>query len=370
MEIRVYDNQFNFIGIVEDHSSLLWHRMYNESGDFTLTTPITNLDKLKMGNIVWVRGKAEAGVIESVEININGFDHVATIKGRFLEAYLDRRLVNVDNYTGNVEQAMRSLITSVTPIPMIQLGEEHGFTETTTYQAVYKSLLWTETNLAKSAAFGFRLRPDFIEKTITFEIYKGVDHSINQYDNTKVVFSEEYGNLTRIRKYENDQLFYNVVTVGGKYEYEVEHEVRTEDEETGEITTDTITEKIEEDVYVTVGDTTSTGLLRRETFCDGSDVRSDNLSRSEFESALAAKGNSALGGHSKANSFECTVLPNGNFIYGKDYDLGDIVTVKKPDWGISANFRMAEVTEIYESEIPTVDVVLGTTLPQRIKWEG
>lgn len=358
MEIRIYDNEFNFIGFVENQSSLLWHRTYNDGGDFTLTVPMTreNSDLLTMGRVIWIKGKLEAGVIESREMRQDQMEATMTIKGRFLESYLARRLTYVESYEGKTEEAMLALLENV-DIPMLEPGELKEYDEEVNYQAVYKSLLETEKNLAKSSAFGFRLVPDFTEDTITFDVYKGVNHAADQYENTKVVFSEEYGNLSDVRVYENEQLYYNVVVVGGVYSYETEPESEEEDPVT-----------VEEVVYVTVGDTESTGLERRETFCDGSDLQSKDMTREEFEAALAGKGNSALGGHSKANSFECSILPNSNFIYGKDYDLGDIVTVKKPEWGVAKNLRISEVTEVYESEIPSIEVILGTTLPKKIDW--
>ena len=160
-----------------------------------------------------------------------------------------------------------------------------------------------ESKLAKSANLGFRLRPDFINKKIIFEIYKGIDHSINQYDNTKVIFSDEYDNLASVRQFENDQIYYNVVIVGGK-------------------------DANEQMIYVPVGDIDSIGLDRRETYLDATDVNAKEMTEEQFIETLKSRGNSALGGHGRTNSFECSVLPNGNFIYGKDYDLGDIVTVK------------------------------------------
>lgn len=38
-----------------------------------------------------------------------------------------------------------------------------------------------------------------------------------------------------------------------------------------------------------------------------------------------------------------------NFSYKKDYDLGDIVTVRKKAWGIEMDKRITEIQEIYEN---------------------
>ena len=345
MEIRIYDSSFNFIGIIENQSSLLWNRKYNDVGSFTLIAPLIqdNIRLLQMGRIVWVKGKVEAGVIESIEMTADSLGYSLKVEGRFLECYLSRRLVNVTDYSGRVEAAMYDLIEGVAEIPMLVIGEDKGFTDTIEFQAVYRNLLTCEMNLAKGAALGFRLIPDFVEKQFTFEVYQGVDHSATQYDRTKVTFSDEYENLVSIRSYENEQTYYNVCIVGGQGEDQYK-------------------------TYVTVGDTESTGLDRREMYYEASEVTSNGMTWANYLEALKTKGREVLEEYKSADEFDCTILSNGNFIYGKDYDIGDIVTVKKSDWDLSKDLRLTAINEIYEHEIPSIEIILGDTLPETITW--
>ena len=71
-----------------------------------------------------------------------------------------------------------------------------------------------------------------------------------------------------------------------------------------------------------------------------------------------------------SDSMECNAVPYGNYTYRKDFDLGDIVTVKKPDWGVEATSRITEVEEIYEHGAASIDLTLGDPLPQKIDLEG
>ena len=66
MEIRVYDRLLNFRGVMENQTSLIWTRKYFEPGIFELHAPITedNLKLTQRGNLLWLKGAAEAGVIE------------------------------------------------------------------------------------------------------------------------------------------------------------------------------------------------------------------------------------------------------------------------------------------------------------------
>ena len=345
MEIRVYTGDFDFAGVIENHQSLLWHRVYGSPGDFTLQVPMTaeNSNLLQLGRVVWVKGKVEAGVIESREIVRTGRQNVMNVNGRFLETYFNRRLINLSSFTGRVEAAMRQLVTDYPLSSMIELGEDNGFTETVTFQAIYKNMLTYENNLAASAAFGYRMRPDFTNKKIIFEVFKGVDHTAGQYDNTRVIFSDDYENLNDLRRVENDQIYYNVCVVGGQGE--------------GDYKT-----------YVTVGDTETTGINRREMYYEATEIQSNGLTWADYLEALRTRGREILNDHKIADSVECTVLPLGNFIYKTDYDLGDIVTIKKPEWNIAHDLRITEVTEIYESENPSIEIILGTPLPTKINW--
>ena len=347
MEVRVYDAEFNLRKIIENHVSLLWRRRYNEVGEFTLTCPATteNINSLTMGRIVWVRDKKEAGVIESRAMQQDNTQNTLTVSGRFLESYMDRRLIRPTlNYSGTIELAMRKILTDAVAIPMVQLGELHGYAETVEFQATYKNLLDYEKKLAKSGAYGFRFEPDFVNKTITFEIYKGLDHTIEQHDRARVIFSDDYTNMTSTSYDENDQLYKTVCYVGGEGDWR--------DKE-----------------IVVSGDDTLTGLERREMYHDGSDLTSNGLTMDQYRAALAQRGNDVLEGCVLAKSFTCETNPDGNFKYGVNYDLGDIVTIKKDSWGVSENQRITEITEIYEHGLPTIEPVFGTPLPETISWE-
>lgn len=53
MEVRIYDRDLNFKGVIENHTSLIWTRKYYEPGNFEIHAPITeqNLRLLAKGNI-------------------------------------------------------------------------------------------------------------------------------------------------------------------------------------------------------------------------------------------------------------------------------------------------------------------------------
>ena len=347
MEIRIYNQEMDFLGIIENQSSLIWRRSYNESGDFELHAPVTasTINLLRLGNLVWKRGAVDAGVIESIYIEETTLKNEVTAKGRFLTSYMDRRLIRPTfNFSGKVEIAMRTILTNAAAIPRVQLGELQGFDEEIEFQATYKNLLTYESKLAKSANFGYRFKPDFTNKVIYFEIYKGLDRSIHQSDRNRVIFSEEYNNISEADYEENEQVYSNVCYVGGQGE----GSQRT---------------------YVTVGDDTLIGLARREIYKNGSDISSENLTDAQYLDKLRQRGYETLEENSLYNYFECKTIPKGNFNYGTNYDLGDIITIEKVNWGITQDLRLSSISEIYEYGNEVIEPTFGNPLPETVDWE-
>lgn len=347
MEVRIYDAEMNFKGLIENQTSVLWNRKYYESGDFELHCPITENNRalLQRGNLVWLRGAVEAGIIESLRLEQSNLFNNIIAKGRFLESYMSRRLIrptfNVQN--GNVEQVMQTILNNAVPIPLLQLGTLQGFTETVSFQATYKNLLDYETKLSKYANIGFRFRPDFTNKTITFDTYRGNDRTKSQNERTRVIFSESYNNISQATYEENDQLLKTVCYVGGEGEGSTRK-------------------------YAIAGDDTLSGLERREVFINASDIQSEQLTEAEYMNALLQRGNNELQHDSLAQAFECETDANRNFVYKKDYNLGDIVTVEKINWGIAVDLRLTGITEIYEYGAMKVSPILGNPLPETIDW--
>ena len=341
IEVRIYTATMNFAGIVDNFSSLQWNRKYSEPGSFELHCPITaaNTALLHRGSLVWKKGAKEAGVIEDLKLEETAKKAEITAKGRFLSSYLDRRLIRpfYACYGKKAEIAIREIYSNAEPIPLVELGEVQGYMETVTFQATYQNLLAKVEEICSGMATGFRFRPDFVNKKIYFELYRGLNHSITQSDRERVIFSDGFANLDSATYEENDQVYKTVCYVGGQ----------------GEGSDRTIVE---------VGATDSTGLERRESFLSATDVRNDNISDSQYRDALKQRGNAALANAIMASSFDATVNPNGNFRYLEDYDLGDIVTVQKEAYGVTQNLRITEISEVYENGIYKIEPKFGEGL--------
>lgn len=348
MEIRVYDRDLDLRGIIENQTSLLWTRKFFEPGTFELHAPITkyNMAYLRLGNLVTMYGREDAGIIEDIKYEQSPEKDSITAQGRFLSAYMGYRLITgTVNINDTVENTMRNLLTRCTALPLVELGELHGFKKSVNGQITNVNLLTFIKKLAKFGTIGFRFTPDFTEKKITFDTFQGTDRSIGQSENNRVIFSENYDNLSRVTYEANDQSFANVAYVYGK-------------------------DKDEKVVSLVVGDTASTGLDRREIYVDGSGINASELSDYEFRVKLRQEGQNTVNAKAMSESFECDTNASGNFAYRQNYDLGDIVTVSKADWNLQEDLRITEILETYEYGTMTVTPTFGNPLPISIDWEN
>lgn len=344
MEIRIYRPDLYRAGQIENHTSLIWTRKFYEPGNFELHAPITeeNLELLQAGNIVCKKGSTEAGVIEDIEKEESDVKNEITVKGRFLSSYLDRRLIKTTvNFSGKIEIAMRQLLAGATPIPLVTFGTLNGFEDMVEFQATMKNLQEYLTKLSKAGSIGYRLRPDFTARALIFETYKGKNRAIGQTENSRVIFSESYNNLNNALYKYNEQKKKTCAIVGGEGEGAARK-------------------------YVTVGG--GEGLALREIFVDAKDISSEGLTAAQYQAALIQRGNEALNERIISESLECETEAEINFKYKEDYDLGDIVTVKKKKWGLYMDQRITELQEVYEYGGLYVVPTLGDPLPEKIDW--
>ena len=220
MKLYIFSPQMVLLGVIETSTSIQWIRNFSSCGEFETHFPLTqlNVNLLKLENLLWLKEKEECGVIEYVTIDFEQSKREITVKGRFAESYFSRRLIKgTFNFNGKVEEAMRQLVT-LADIPRVELGTLNGFSEKIQFQATYKNTLTYLSKLSQSSNIGFRLRPDFDRKKWIFETYKGVDRSINQFENRRVVFSQKNGDISKATYTLNSQNYSNVCYVGGQGE--------------------------------------------------------------------------------------------------------------------------------------------------------
>ena len=108
-------------------------------------------------------------------------------------------------------------------------------------------------------------------------------------------------------------------------------------------------EGINRKTYI-VNDTAS-GLNRKEVYIDARDI--------EDETLLPQRGKEKLAEYGDNNSYQITLSRNLSKQYHSAFELGDIGTIQDDLLGIEIDFRLTEITEVYESDDFRLEVVCG-----------
>lgn len=114
--------------------------------------------------------------------------------------------------------------------------------------------------------------------------------------------------------------------------------------------------------------TTPTGFHRRELWVDARDLQSgegeDALTPEEYQAALATRGREKLAEARTAQSFSVTVRTvNPTFELGRDFFLGDTITVTDERLGASASAVVTGAEYFWGREGQGLTLILGFSQP-------
>ena len=349
--LRIVDKDFNLVGDIDEYSSLQWTKRFNKSGEFELHTGLNTgiLKKLSKDNIIFkINEPTQAAMLEHIEVSLNQNGQYEIIaKGRNLQSILDRRITippvgtDYDYINAEAETVLKSFVNNnaVNPVDMnrkmdnldIALDKKRGIK--IPYQTAHKNLLEEIENISNAVDIGFSINLDIKNKKFIFDVVEGRNLSMNQNVNSRVCFSTMFNNIETQEYIASSTDTKNMAYVGGQGEGK--------------------SRKI-----ITVGKDLK-GLKRRELFVDSRDIGES----ADTEANLTARGIQELSQFKEVISLDSKVINIKPFIYKKQWDLGDIVTVRNENLGLSIDVRIVEVREIYENNAVRIEVVFGSNIP-------
>ncbi len=356
MELYIFDRDLNFKGIIDMFISLRYVRRYYKHGEFELHCSLTSeaLILLKRENIIYIKGDVEACYIEYINLKRDSDGkEIIIIKGKFLTGYLNRRIVwGTEIINNTAENAMRQLVdhNCINPadtsrkINNLILGNIKNLTAAVDYQVSYKNLGDEIESLSSISGLGHRVNFDIVSRKLIFDVYQGIDRSIDQSINPRAIFSKEFENVLEQEFTDSLNNYRNIALIGG------------------------IGEGSDRKLTV-VGN--AAGLDRFEIFSDQrnlSNMDKDNnlISDVDYTNLLIEKGNEALAATKEILTFDSTINNNSNLQYKKDFDLGDIVTCTSKKWNLVLNTRITEIEEVYEEKGQSVNITFGNSVPTLI----
>lgn len=343
----VLDSNFKPVTILDSFESIVWADRYRSYGDFELYTSVnSDILSLVQKNYYVINGNSEhVMIIEELLIKTDVEEgNKISITGRSLESILDRRIVwGLKTLNGNLQDAIKTLLDDCIISPsdtnrkienfIFEYSDNPAITSLTiNTQYTGDNLYDVIASICEEKKIGFKITLNQNNQFV-FSLYKGIDRSYNQSENSYVVFAPEFENIINSSYLTSNKDMKNVALIGGEGEGD-------------------------DRKYTSIG--SAKGLDRRELFVDARDISSNiddtELSTDEYNSLLQQRGNERLSEKSDKVAFEGEVETALMFKYGVDYFLGDIVTIRN-EYGIEESPQIIEIIESLDesgySVIPT-----------------
>ncbi len=344
MNLVILNTDLDAVRIMDTYESLIWTDRYYTYGDFEIYTPLMDdiLTYIKQDYYLQSPNSDHVMIIEKLQISsdVEEGNHLK-ITGRSLESILNRRIVwKQKTISGNLQNGIKTLLDEnvISPSESDRKIDNFIFEASTdeaitalTIDAQYTGddLYDVISGICGERGIGFKVTLNS-SKQFVFRLYAGVNRSYDQTVNPYVIFSPNFENIVNSNYIESKSALKNVTLIGGEGEGSARR-------------------------YTTVG--SGSGLNRRELFTDARDISSEidgeTLSDSEYESQLQQRGKEKLAENIEVVSFEGEVEASQMFVYGEDFNIGDIVQVAN-EYGHETKARVLEfVTSEDEDGIAT-----------------
>lgn len=340
MEAVLIDSDLEIVGHLDVFKSFLWIDKYDECGEFELLeSPRANvLSSLSQAQYILFKESEHVMVIESINIHTNPKEgNELMVKGKSLESILKRRIVwdpiSFINY--NLQDGIELLLNDnaidpvntdrqITRLEFLASTDTNITSLTMEEQYLGQSLYDVISNLCKTNGIGFKIILTALGK-FQFQLYAGVNRSYDQSVNPYVVFSPNFDNLINGDYFVSSEFLKNVALVGGEEGIE---NLRT---------------------FTNVENPTGiSDLSRREVFVDASSVgrnlygTEEPLTEEEYLLVLESKGYEELAINSMVETFDGQLEIGGNYVYGEDFFMGDMVQVSN-EFGQGSKSRVNEM---------------------------
>ena len=208
-------------------------------------------------------------------------------------------------------------------------------------QVSYGNLLEYSDAVLQEYELSARVTLDAERKKLQYSVFSGEDRSEeNEIGNEPVIFSEDYDNLKDSAYSLDKTSCKNAALVGGEGEGTARFYALTAGPETG--------------------------LARREVWVDASSISKkykdaggaeQTYSNDVYSGFLIERGRQSLAALKPVESFGGSLdVTSGNFVFNRDFFLGDVVTVEIERIGIYKRVRIISVTEVQDENGYTVSV--------------
>lgn len=364
MVYYLLNSELEILDGIEIFQSMIWTEKYYEVGDFELYLPATPQSLtlyteaaknhyliIRADDAVQTPRNIPAMIVEKVQLDDTyGNGDMLIITGHQVKNILSYRLVlnGRKEIAGDIQDEIFAIVrencilsNNDRILPRLELGKKVDLKTDDTfinYDTQGKLVSTVIETVCKDKKIGWDITVDFYNKKLVFGLYKGTDRSTSQEGpvetkNAMIVFSTDYNNLIRTT-YTMDTYNYRNVAYA-------ESEYNKRNEDTNQMDKKTMT--VEVRPYKL--DTNPVGFFRNELYVDS---KTSNNSDTETDvaalrSLLETAGRTKLEEYKSKIAIDGEVAHDLSHTYGKDYFMGDLVTIQN-EYGHSYDGRVTAVT--------------------------
>lgn len=376
MELRIYSQELDPIGIVDEMVTLIWQTKYWDVGSFSILAPVTdkNLSLLKKGNIIIKHdGKQEVTDEDGdtwrraaqinyrhIAMDTNGEEQLE-IKGSFIGKWLNKRIVasqlvttdtNQNIINEHVEKNCGENASDKRKFPQFQMIEQEdlGGSSIEYSNESYVDLGVEVKTRAQVGKLGYDILVNERSKIYGFYLYKGNDLTSSNTDgNTPCIFSRDFDNISSQEYEESDENYKNYVYIAGEVDEDTSISYTTE-----------------------VDAEDATGYDLEEVYCDASDIArtyededgdEQTIPLATYIELLKTRGSTELDTYVEVLNFDSVINTASNMTYKEDFWVGDKITNIDKQWGIKVDIRITEIMETYQNGKEEIEVTFGDSFP-------
>lgn len=344
MDLLFLNKEFAVCKIVDSFKNFAWNRRYFEPGSFSIELLLEDYRDIKSNNCKYLYCKdyKETAILETLDFNTIGAETTVIMTGRFLETILEDRVIKTTwNFAGTSEEIVRAMVNEFciscqNPLfnGKLQLGEFKGLGTKRVYQNTGDDIKTAAYDLLKLDGLSYSIDYDYINDTLTFNVWSGLDRTENQDTNSWATFCKNYEN-TQNDRYSNDESQYkNFAYVAG--------------------------EGLGQKRFIVEVDKVQPGEERKELYIDARDLQQDDeMTDSLYKQALYQRGLEKLEDCKKVELTEFDIDPEANLVYGRDYDLGDVVMYKNDELDLYVENRIIEISKVYDAGNEKIEISFG-----------
>ena len=375
MQIYILNPEYEFVGMIDEAESVVWHKKYNDVGEAEIYIPCTetHLELLQKNNYLYRYDDDMFCKIETVEVetDVENGDYIIATAADICKIISDRIVWDNFTFSGTVGEFIKKVLTDNVinsnlqsrNIANLMIDENSiaSITDETTYTTASDDILQLVITTCKTYNCGFRLAYNTNTQSLVFRLYKGANKATVQSDEY-VEFSPQFANIVSSKYKQSASNYKNFAIVGAK-------------------------DTDESIMYITVwsGVSEPQGEARKEIYVDATNasreitveellqifptatlagsaytiknsgevitvatVNGDKVTVTDYtyQQMLEIIGFNALAERTETQEFTGEVDTINSYEYKVDYDLGDTVyAVNEYDVGAPA-----QITEVWETE--------------------